>query len=511
MSRYINKEDYRIDNTAHYDSSIKDMLKDCILRPIVHPIRLKGGRSIRPQVKPVYVYSEDATSFRIPTQVARKHKVYKPRTQLIQKEGYPINQISMREHQVGAINISLRKLAEFSTVLINFPPGFGKTIMAISLWRYIRMNCVILINRSILIASWKNTIELCFPGAMDTGKIKVWVPGECKQDDRDYSDGTRYPDIIICMVQRAKNMHQNIIDQMGVMIVDEGHLFCTTSHVNALTCFQPNFTIFATATPDRDNGMEKMLDLFVDRSSWVNITSKRPYYIDKVHTNVNLEGLCIENGVDVTFGNKYACAHKDPTRNSIIMDLIQQVGRQRKKCMVLTTTTEHVDILSDILDKTNASGSKHAKYYKSMKGCENYDILLGTVPKVGTGYDEATACANFDGVKSNVLILCTSVKSPGLFEQLSGRVMRSDAPHVVILMDKDHTPKNHFENLKPYIESTNGHIQSFYVHKPDSMNRFAFGNLSNARKLELMNDRNIEIDFTKRVRYDGPEFDTKFS
>ena len=501
MSRCFAKDEYREETSdgvisLRYNQRVRDAIMLSSVSPKVKPVYLKGGRMLKGKQEIVSVWIEDRGSFYFPLQVCRNILGHTAtiRNAFTQHCGYPINQIKLRDYQEPAMAIALKHVAKFQTLLIKFPPGFGKTIVAMTIWRYIRMNVVILINKVALIKSWKSTIESCF------GKgLKVWIVGDNddemfgkkKRDNGGFAnDGeeqewiSKMPDIMICMAQRTQKIPSEWRSKVGVMIVDEGHLFCTKSHISPLLSFQPNFIIFATATPIRENEMEKMIDLFVDRKSWINIISQRPYIVHKIYTGVSLEKECKKNKVESTFGNKYSSAHQSLKRNEQIVELAVQAFNQGRKSMILSTTTAHIDTLSEMLqDHEELNGACMAeKYYKSMKECDNYNILLGTVPKVGVGYDEATACNNFDGVKSNVLILCTSVKSLGLFEQLVGRVMRSDNPHVVVLIDDDHTPLSHFKALEPYIDMTRGVIRDYMFNSTD------------------------EIDFTEQLPSDGVDY-----
>ena len=476
-----------------------ELLNQATVTPEQEPVRLKSGKLLRPKVTPVQVYQIRANGVRLPVQIVRNAGLYSVRTEVEQVANYPVNRVKLRNHQEETLKLCLAKLKQYSTLLIKFPPGYGKTIMSMTLWRFIRMRVVVLINRTTLVSSWKNTVHLCF-GDTDPSKrpVSVWVVGE------DQPPVDSLPDVIICMVQRVDQIPPSVQEQIGMVIVDEGHLFCTASHVHALTLFQPNFVLVATATPYRDNGMEKMLDMFVHPESWVRIGSRRPYFVNVVHTDINLDSLCIQSGSEATFGNKYSLAHQCPERNQLILDLIGQAYRSGKKCMVLSTTTDHIDTLSQGVPQID-SKITFSCYYKSIKNCGNYDVLLGTVPKVGTGFDEAMTCRDFDGIKSNVLILCTSVKSVGLFEQLIGRVMRSEAPHIVILMDDDRLPQNHLRGLESYIESSNGVIQHFFVNKM-KIQKNLFRNMSPQDKLAILGDRSIRIDFTRARPMSGPEY-----
>lgn len=488
--------------------SFQKVTKDCTVIPILPAIYLKTGQKIRPKPTPLEIYTvyHELKAIAIPIQMARKYKSYIPRTQIEQMLDIPSNKIVLRSYQQEMIKLCSDKLRKYSTLLTKFPPGFGKTIMAISLWRMIRMRCVILINRVTLVESWLSTIKSCLrfdPSEVNSRPVKIWVPGSDNQEDKFYSDPVNQADFIICMVKRVSKIPKETIDKIGFMIVDEGHLFCTQTHIPALTAFQPNFVIFATATPYRNNSADKMIDMFVDKRSWVSVQSKRPYIVDAVYTGINLDSLCIHSEVEPTFMNKYSQAHQNSERNELIIDLINQAYQCNKKCMVLTTTRQHVEILSE-LTSSLLECATHACYYGDIKTCSNYDILFGTVPKIGTGYDEATACIDFDGVKSNVLILCTSVKSLGLFEQLVGRVMRSSSPHIVLLIDDDSIPKTHFSGLKEYINRTNGIIQKHFVNKLDQMSITEQRKLTPFQLQELINDKTVKIDFLK-ARTMGPK------
>lgn len=469
MSRTISKENLSKEDKLRIEKSCA-----FIIRP--NHVYLPGGKRVKPKEKRVEVFEECDHSYVVPIQATKWLGYYKFRDELVPRDGYTLNQIVLKNYQEDAIKLCLARLGAYNSLLIRFPPGFGKTITAISLWRYIRNKLVILINRSTLLESWKNTITLCF----GTGSnIRVWVVGEeSKKEGPDHD-----ADIIICMAQRVKKIPEEVRRNIGTLVVDEAHLFCTPSHIGPMLAFSPNFVLFATATPVKEDGSSRIIDYFVDKKSWLSYVSRRPYIVHAILTGFNLQELCRDEGLSTTFQSKYKSAHKHDPRNTLIRHLVKTARSQEKKCMVLTTTHEHaktmVEKLSD-LDNCNL-----AEYYGTIKGCDNYNVVVGTIPKMGTGYDEATACRQFDGIKSNVLILCTSVKSTNLFEQLIGRIMRGDAPHLVWLIDDDRNPHNHLYEMTQFIKSTNGHI----------------------RKHDLDDIYLDGIDFSEKVEYDGAPYE----
>lgn len=427
----------------HKKETLVKILTESIIEPKVSEIRVGKGRKVYGAKPSFSFYREDRYGLYVPPVIAQRHIGF---TRNLWKEDVQVESldISLRSHQKDA----LKKVAKFTdksfSCLLHLPPGFGKTILSSVIWEKLCDGpLAILINRTVLIESWKNTIEMCFKDA------KVWVVGEERVDR---------PDIVLCMAGRASTLDIDDRRRINTLIIDEGHLFCTTSHVSAIMSFCCDNIIIDTATPVRDDEQHRMLEFLVPREKWVRYISKIPYIVHVINTCTNLRGLCTKNGQDGTWGQRVNEAHADNDRNEIIFDLINNAYKSKLKVMVLTTTKKHVETLDALIHER--IDAQTMMYYHTVKKCTNYDVLIGTMPKVGTGYDEATSCVDWDGIKSNILILCTSVKSVGLFEQLVGRVMRSNAPHIVWLMDNDSSCKSHLSGLKKYIKSTNGVLRN---------------------------------------------------
>ena len=155
-----------------------------------------------------------------------------------------------------------------------------------------------------------------------------------------------------------------------------------------------------------------------------------------------------------------------PLRNKYIVDLIIQNPEQ--KIIVLTWTKDHVSLLYNMLIEKNIQtdflcGSKQ-KYNDSQ-------VLIGTIPKIGTGFDEATSCHDFKGRKSNMLILCGSTKNTGGLEQFVGRVFRADFPTVFHLVDNNKIVQSHWKNCEKWYISRNGDIHEISIDIDNVHNR----------------------------------------
>jgi len=61
--------------------------------------------------------------------------------------------------------------------------------------------------------------------------------------------------LLISRISRVENIDVPI----DLLILDEAHLLCTQNNLNRLLALEPKYVIVLTATPERDDGMEKIL------------------------------------------------------------------------------------------------------------------------------------------------------------------------------------------------------------------------------------------------------------
>ena len=145
----------------------------------------------------------------------------------------------------------------------------------------------------------------------------------------------------------------------------------------------------------------------------------------------------------------------------MILDCIK--CNMHRKIMILTPQKEHVEILFKLLHE---NGIDVATLYKNQRNYDDSHVLIGTIPKMGTGFDEKNACHNFKGRESDLLFLVTSIaitKIEGsemgdisLFEQVRGRIMRSNDPAVFYFEDDLDIVKRHVKGCLPWVEITKG-------------------------------------------------------
>nr|QBK90581.1 MAG: A18-like helicase [Pithovirus LCPAC104] len=331
---------------------------------------------------------------------------------------------------------AIEHLKKYNTTTLNVYTAFGKTITGLYLATYLKRKTLILYHRTILEKTWKSTIE-------DFSDCKLWIVGNEMPEEFD---------IIMSMDTRFNKIPKNVIDSIGTLIIDEAHAFCTPSRISILLGTEPEFIISLTATFERENNMEIMIQSMCGLHKIFKI-SKKPFNVYKVNTGINFE-IPLNKQLKPDWNNIVAKLIQNDKRNDIIINLVEK--NKEYKILILTSRKKHVDILFKRLTDLK----KSVDYmYGNKKKYTDSDILIGTISKIGTGFDEKSFAENFNGFRINLLIIVISIKNVQLLEQCVGRCFRSEFPNIITLVDDIGIIKNHFYRYaKNWYISRNGKI-----------------------------------------------------
>ena len=263
--------------------------------------------------------------------------------------------------------------------------------------------------------------------------------------------------IILCMDQRIKNIPEDVMKMIGVLIIDEAHLFCTRSHIEPLMMFNPRYVLALTATMKRPDGFHSIMDAIIGDSKIV-IPNPDPFVVIKYNTKISGERKMSYNGKFrrevLNWGVLSESLLSNKFRNNMILTLIEK--NPQKKILVLSTRKSHIDFLHKSLE------FKSLKCDFIMGNKKTYidtPILLGTISKIGTGFDEALSALDYKGVRINLLILVMSVKSVGSLEQCIGRVRRCREPCCIHFVDNDPTIQSHWKGAEKWYKSQGADIK----------------------------------------------------
>jgi hypothetical protein len=80
-------------------------------------------------------------------------------------------------------------------------------------------------------------------------------------------------------------------------------------------------------------------------------------------------------------------------------------------------------------------------------------VLLAIMKKAGTGFDEQYACPDFNGIRIDTVVYCSSFKEINGLIQYSGRAFRADNPLIIHMIVKNSIVESHWREAQKYYKS----------------------------------------------------------
>lgn len=338
---------------------------------------------------------------------------------------------TLRDYQLKPNQEALLQLRTYGTTTLNYSTGAGKSISAAYLGSELNGLVLVMTNRKTIQKGWVSTFEEFTDAGVWVFDGKNPIPEKCN--------------VILTMDGVFQKIPEDIKKLVSVFILDECHMFCTPSQVPTLLGLQPKYIITCTATLERKDQMHSMIHAMAGTHKVVCEVNKK-FVVYKLCT-----GIMIENVKNKLGENNWAQLVKDhsnhPLRNAYIIDLIEQ--NSDHKIMVLTWNKQHVNLLYEVLKKRGVSVDKVCGNKGNFIDCQ---VLVGTISKMGTGFDAKNVATDWQGRQFNMLFITGSTKSIPLLKQMRGRAFRSDFPVIFDLVDENKIVKRHWtERRKEYL------------------------------------------------------------
>ena len=341
---------------------------------------------------------------------------------------------TLRDKQIPVEQECWEQLSKYGTSTLGLYPGFGKTILGAKAASRAKLITCVLVHREILTTQWKKTFT-------DVTNARVWIVGE--------PNPPPVCDVIICMDTRWNQIAPQLRDQIGFLIIDEAHAFCTPGKVDCLLAFHPKYILLESASLERDDSLHSMM-YAIAGSHGVFRESDKPFNIMKIATNVKpIRKQNRQGGTDWA-----ALVHDtamDQRRNQIILNLV--AANPNYKILILTALKDHATLLHEAILKMGITSDFLCG---TKRGYIDSKVLIGTHQKIGTGFDPATSCPTYDGRPFDLLILACSMKKYSMLVQNVGRVFRADFPTVMYLLDNDDIFKSHWAKTKKWCITRGG-------------------------------------------------------
>jgi superfamily II DNA or RNA helicase len=329
---------------------------------------------------------------------------------------------SLLPHQTEICDTILNKILTNDSCIAALPTGQGKTIIALWISAQIKKRTLILVHKEFLANQWADRIKQFIPGA---------TIGFIQQDKCEIEN-----DFVIGMIQTivSRDFSPATFNSFSLTVYDETHHIAACSFSKTLFTCGSRYTLGLSATPERKDGLTKILEWSLGDiiSNTVASDVETPIvefinaeYSSKIVPKYNFRS-------QLNSPNLINQLVADNKRNDQIIDKIVELTKIGRKILVLSGRRNHCDVLMELLKLRDASlitglymgGMKQ----KDLDESNLADIIFATYSAVSEAYDNP---------KLDTLVMATGM---GDVTQSIGRILRRKnkfRPLVVDVTDKE--------------------------------------------------------------------------
>lgn len=415
----------------------------------LYPTKKKKSRFIPPSKLRAYLIKDQA--IHLPFDYVRKSRGSPPNLNLPHRKTSIPFQGELRSHQVQVIQQAQEQLEKKHTCILNSYPGFGKTVCACYLISKLGYRSLVFLSGD-LISNWRNSFTSFLPGA------KIWeISSQSPTPPQDF-------DLAICMERRTHYLSEEVIRSVGTVIIDECHTFCTQNRLEKILWTRPRYLIGLSATFERSrDSFHRALEQVLGEEK---ITRKYPgkLTIYRLNTGVHLDlSQCKDLSGEFQWHQYKELIAESESRNTQITQIAKLLTENHFKVLILAWLDQsHVhplyQRLKEEIDHVGYRSGDRDRYSDSQ-------VLMGTISKNGTGFDEKQMCYNFTGKRFNVVMVVGSLRSVELLEQMVGRTFRANDPIIIHLVDQDSISQSQWRDCLQYYRTLRGEIK--YVKRID--------------------------------------------
>lgn len=353
-----------------------------------------------------------------------------------------------RPHQGSILQEAREQLKTKGTTILGVFPGGGKSLMSTVLCSELKGLTLIVVPIKLVLKGWNTTFK-------EYTNAKVWVVENTKYNKTPPEE----LNVILTMDTMFYLIPAEILAMVKILVVDEAHKFCSPSRINCLISTCPQYVIMCTATLERSDGLHSIIHAITGKHGVFRKTEKR-FTVYKFETGIKTEVEKTKRG-DPDWAKLVIDLAFDVKRNAMIIDMVEK-NISNHKIMILTWSVDHAYFLCKLLQERGNSCDVLVGQKSDYK---DSNILVAGIGKAGCGFDEASACPDWGGERSNLMLLTGSTRSLQLLEQVIGRVFRSDFPTIIDFVDDNYISKSHWRSRIELYEDpdTNGEILYVYA------------------------------------------------
>lgn len=425
-STYLSKHGYVIKKDFLTPEKLLELKSELIARPLQD-----------------HTFQTENTSY--PVYIETKNKLYIPRKYGIEKFGKPDKEL--KNYKGESTTRDLKFLGELRTSqlipynklkesclqngggVLQLHTGGGKTFLGIKLISELKKKTLIIVNKIPLMEQWRSEITQFLPDA----KIGI-IQGQ-------KSVSTFDCDVVLGMLQSLSQIDypDSLFEDFGCVIVDEIHNISSKVFSKVLFKITAQFMIGLSATPERSDGLSYVYKWHLGDIIYKSVAKRDGLHpiiqTYKLHSNKYVEHSTTNRFTgqkQIQFTQMLTDLTNMPTRNTFILNLLQDLISDGRKILILSDRRQHLVNLELSLKKRKVSFTfglfLGQMKLKDLEQSKRADVILATYKAFGEGVSERDL---------DTLILTTpkkfighlkhsGKKEAGSLEQIVGRIFRKD-------------------------------------------------------------------------------------
>lgn len=347
----------------------------------------------------------------------------------------------LRDYQIEDKNQALDFLNKRGNCILSLYTGYGKTKLSIYLSIKLGLKTIFICKNVTILSQIKSAIE-----EMCDAKIE-------KIEPKNYKEKNCFKDADIYLINpiNIPKFPYHWYNDIGTVIADECHQIAAEKLSGCFNYLSPRYLIGLSATPYREDGCDKILDIYFGKNRIIK-DMKRTHKYHSIFTgkkyvfNTNSQGR-------VDWGDALMQLSSDRERNDNICKLINILSD--KTVIVFCKRKSQADyIYKTLKEEYNENVDL---YYGSDKTYDkNCRILVSINSKAGVGFDDP---------RIDTLVLAADVQQ--YYQQILGRVFRREdtIPEIFDIIDDNGLLKKHYYTRKSVSQSVNTDDGEYITYK----------------------------------------------
>lgn len=362
---------------------------------------------------PFKVYVDAGDTMVVPLHWARKHSfsMADMRERCATTDLRFVGALKPELHQPEAVEAVRQCWERTGGAVLCLATGLGKTTCALYAAVHAGLRTMVVVHKEFLAKQWEDRIAAHVPGAKVTR-----VQGDTCDTSGDF---------VIAMLQTlvSRRYPPSTFEPVGVLVVDECHHISAPGFSQAMWGLCAPFTLGLTATPDRRDGLGRIITWFMGDIAYqkarTNATTTTVHLVHydcpayKAPPPVNRRG-------DVCYASIMRMLVEDKARTGVVANKAVELATQGRDVLVLSHRRAHCQAIAELV---RVGGVHCSTYMGGDTVVPDSQVIVATYALTSEG---------FDCPRLSALVLATPSSD---VVQACGRVMRGCTGNTAVIVD----------------------------------------------------------------------------